>query len=62
MNKSGGQRNFVNGSCRDFLTILELPVTALEWESMAMHKHVLKTILNIRFQNCATHRVVSGVR
>ena len=62
MNKSGGQRNFDNGSCRDFLTILELPMTALEWESMAMHKHVLKTTLNVRFQNCATHRVVSGVR
>ena len=31
-----------NGSCLNFLTILELPMTALEWESMAMHKHVLK--------------------
>jgi len=26
-----------------------------------MHKHILKTTLNVCFQNCATHRVVSGV-
>jgi len=51
-----------NGSCLDFLTILESPVTALDWLSMGMHKHVLKTTLNVHFQNCATHRVVGGVR
>jgi len=44
------------------LTILESPVTALDRLSMGMHKHVLKTTLNIHFQNCATHRVVGGVR
>ena len=49
-----------NGSCLDFLTILESPLTTSEWQSMG--ENVLKTTLNVRFQNCATHRVVSGVR
>jgi len=51
----------MGGSCLDFLTFLESPVTALDWVSMGMHKHVLKTTLNAHFQNCATHRVVGGV-
>jgi len=49
--------------CLDFLTPLESPLTASEWLSTTgMHKRVLKTTLNVRFQNCATHRVVSSVR
>jgi len=43
------------------LTILELPVTVLDWVSMGMHKHVHKTTLNVHFQNCAAHRVVDSL-
>jgi len=42
-----------NGSCLDFLTILD-------WLSMGMHKDVHKTTLNVHFQNCATQRVVAS--
>ena len=45
-----------------YLAHLESPLPASEWLAMGIHKPVLKTTLNVRFQKCATHRVVSGVR
>ena len=37
------------------------PLPASEWLALGIHKPVLKTTLNVRFQKCATHRVVNGV-
>jgi len=49
--------------CLDFLTPLESPLTASKWLSTTgMHKRVLKTTLNVRFQNCATHQVVTDYK
>ena len=38
------------------------PLPASEWLALGIHKPALKTTRNVRFQKCATHRVVSGVR
>ena len=39
-----------------------MPLPPSEWLSIGIHKPVLKTTLNVLFQKCASHRVVSGVR
>ena len=48
-------------SCLGYMAHLELPLTISEWLARGIHKPVLKSTLNFRFQKCATHRVVSGV-
>ena len=53
-------RNFDYWSCHGYLAHFA-PATS-EWQALGIHKPVLKTTLNICFQKCATHRVVSGVR
>ena len=47
---------------RLYLAHFESPLPASQWLAMGIHKTVLQTTLNVRFQKCATHQVVSGVR
>ena len=50
------------GPVSGHLAHLESPLPASEWLAMGIHKPVLKTTLNVCFQECATHREVGGVR
>ena len=61
MTWSGWHWNLDHWPCLGYLAHLESPLHGSSWLAMGIHKPVLKTTLNVPFQKCATHRVLSGV-
>ena len=49
-------------SCFGYLVHFKPPLPDSEWLAMGIHQPVLKTTLNVCFQKCTIHRVVSSVR